>query len=85
MTEGAAGRCRSAERAKPICRCEARPPDRFLLAEVHDGQITHLTGYATEPEAENALHANAPPHSEQRGEERNGDASADPQHSDGLT
>ena len=27
------------------------PPERFLVAEVHDGQITHLRGYATEPEA----------------------------------
>ena len=43
---------------------ETRPPDRFVVAEVHDGQITHLTGYATEPEAQIALHANTPPHSE---------------------
>ena len=40
---------------------ESRPPERFLVAEVHDGQITNLTGYATEPEARDALHAGAPP------------------------
>jgi ketosteroid isomerase-like protein len=40
---------------------ELEPPERFLVAEVHDGQITHLTGYATEPEAEDALRAGAPP------------------------
>ena len=33
------------------------PPERFLVAEVHDGQITNLRGYATEPEAQNALNA----------------------------
>jgi ankyrin repeat protein/ketosteroid isomerase-like protein len=32
------------------------PPERFLVAEVHDGQITDLRGYATEPEALEALH-----------------------------
>jgi ankyrin repeat protein/ketosteroid isomerase-like protein len=37
------------------------PPERFLVAEVHDGQITSLRGYATEPEARDALHAGAPP------------------------
>ena len=36
---------------------ELGPPERFLVAEVHDGQITHLPGYATEPEAHDALHA----------------------------
>ncbi len=36
---------------------ELGPPERFLVAEVHDGQITHLRGYATEPEAQEALHA----------------------------
>jgi len=40
---------------------ETGPPERFLVAEVHDGQITHLTGYATEPEAQRALDAGAPP------------------------
>lgn len=40
---------------------ELGPPERFLVAEVHDGQITHLRAYATEPEAHNALHAGAPP------------------------
>ena len=40
---------------------EREPPERFLVAEVHDGQITHLRGYATEPEAHDALHADVPP------------------------
>jgi ketosteroid isomerase-like protein len=40
---------------------ELGPPERFLVAEVHDGQITHLRGYATEPEAQDALRAGAPP------------------------
>jgi len=40
---------------------ELDPPERFLVAEVHDGQITNLRGYATEPEAQDALHAGAPP------------------------
>jgi hypothetical protein len=40
---------------------ELGPPERFLVAEVHDGQITDLRGYATEPEAHAALHAGAPP------------------------
>lgn len=39
---------------------ELMPPERFLVAEVHDGQITNLRGYATEPEAHDALHAGAP-------------------------
>ena len=41
---------------------ELVPPQRFLLAEVHDGQITNLCGYATEPEAHDALHAGSPQH-----------------------
>jgi ketosteroid isomerase-like protein len=36
---------------------EGEPPERFVVAEVHDGQITHLSGYATEPEALDALRA----------------------------
>lgn len=40
---------------------ELGPPERFLVAEVHDGQITNLRGYATEPEAHDALHAGSPP------------------------
>jgi ankyrin repeat protein/ketosteroid isomerase-like protein len=40
---------------------ELSPPERFLVAEVHDGQITNLRGYATEPEAHDALHAGTPP------------------------
>ena len=40
---------------------ELGPPERFLVAEVHDGQITNLRGYATEPEARDALHAGSPP------------------------
>jgi ankyrin repeat protein/ketosteroid isomerase-like protein len=39
---------------------EPGPPERFLVAEVRDGQITNLRGYATEPEARCALHAGAP-------------------------
>jgi ankyrin repeat protein len=39
---------------------ELKPPERFLVAEVHDGQITHLRGYATEPEAHEALHTGSP-------------------------
>ncbi len=38
---------------------ELGPSERFLVAEVHDGQITDLRGYATEPEADEALHAGA--------------------------
>ena len=33
------------------------PVERFVVAEVHDGQITHMRGYATEAEALDALHA----------------------------
>jgi ankyrin repeat protein/ketosteroid isomerase-like protein len=40
---------------------EVEPPERFVVAEVHDGQITHLSGYATEPEALDALRAAAHP------------------------
>jgi ketosteroid isomerase-like protein len=40
---------------------ELGPPERFLVAEVHDGQITDLRGYATEPEAQDALHSGPPP------------------------
>jgi ankyrin repeat protein len=41
---------------------ELGPAERFLVAEVHDGQITNLCGYATEPEAHDALHAGSPQH-----------------------
>ncbi|MGO9958628.1 MAG: ankyrin repeat domain-containing protein [Solirubrobacteraceae bacterium] len=40
---------------------ELGPPERILVAEVHDGQITNLRGYATEPEAQAALRAGTPP------------------------
>jgi ankyrin repeat protein/ketosteroid isomerase-like protein len=40
---------------------EVEPPERFVVAEVHDGQITQLSGYATEPEALDALRAGAHP------------------------
>ena len=40
---------------------ETSPPERFLVAEVHEGEITRLTAYVTEPEAQEALHAGAPP------------------------
>jgi ankyrin repeat protein/ketosteroid isomerase-like protein len=43
-----------------VSAATAGPPERFLVAEVHDGQITHLRGYATEPEATDALRAGAP-------------------------
>ncbi|MGO9901018.1 MAG: ankyrin repeat domain-containing protein [Solirubrobacteraceae bacterium] len=36
---------------------ELKPPERFLVAEVHDGRITNLRDYATEHEAYDALHA----------------------------
>jgi ketosteroid isomerase-like protein len=45
---------------------ELGPPERFLVAEVHDGQITSLRGFATESEAHDALHAGAPTDDEQR-------------------
>lgn len=38
---------------------EPKPPERFLVAEVHNGQITKLCGYATESDAHDALHAGA--------------------------
>ena len=40
---------------------DIEPTERFVVAEVHDGQITHLSGYATEPEALDALRAAAHP------------------------
>jgi ketosteroid isomerase-like protein len=46
------------------------PPERFLVAEIHDGQITHLRGYATEPEALDALHAGTPPDASSTSDER---------------
>jgi ketosteroid isomerase-like protein len=48
-------------RVHRVCDEELGPPERFLVAEVRDGQITHLRGYATEPEAHEALHAGGPP------------------------
>ncbi|MHB1834423.1 MAG: nuclear transport factor 2 family protein, partial [Solirubrobacteraceae bacterium] len=36
---------------------EVKPPERYVVAEVHDGQITHLSGFASESEALDALHA----------------------------
>ena len=45
---------------------ELTPPERFLVAEVHDGKITHLHGYATEPEAHDALHADTPADGDER-------------------
>ena len=49
---------------------EDEPPERFVVAEVHDGQITQLSGYASEPEARDALHdgssQDAPPDLDQR-------------------
>jgi ankyrin repeat protein len=40
---------------------DQNPPERFLVAEVHDRQITNLCGYATEPDAYDALRAESPP------------------------
>jgi hypothetical protein len=37
------------------------PRERFIVAEVHNGQITGLRGYATEPDARHALHCGWPP------------------------
>jgi hypothetical protein len=45
---------------------EVGPPERFLVAEVHDGQMTHLRGYATEPEAHRGLHADTPRDGDER-------------------
>lgn len=36
-----------------------KPPERFVVAEVHHGQITRLSGYAPGPEALDALRAAA--------------------------
>ena len=36
---------------------ETSPAERFLVAEVHNGQITDLSAYMTEPEAREALHS----------------------------
>ena len=53
-----------------------KPPERFLVAEVHDGQITNLRGYATEPEAHDALHAGGlRPTNQTRGDGRGGSGS----------
>jgi ankyrin repeat protein/ketosteroid isomerase-like protein len=40
---------------------ELEPAERFVVAEVHDGQITDLSGYASEPEARDALHGDSTP------------------------
>ncbi len=45
----------------PLGDDELAPPERFLVAEVQDGEITNLRAYATETEAHEALHAGAPP------------------------
>ena len=34
---------------------QPEPPDRFVVAEVHDGQITRLCGYLAEDAARDAL------------------------------
>ena len=44
----------------PVDHDEVGLPERFLVAEVHDGQITNLRAYATEPEARDALHTDSP-------------------------
>ncbi|HET7050318.1 MAG TPA: ankyrin repeat domain-containing protein [Solirubrobacteraceae bacterium] len=40
---------------------EVEPPERFVVARVHDGQITELCGYASEHEARDALLADSAP------------------------
>jgi ketosteroid isomerase-like protein len=40
---------------------ELEPPERFVVARVQDGQIIELRGYASEPEARDALHADTAP------------------------
>lgn len=45
---------------------DEEPVERFVVAEVQDGQITHMHGYATEPEALDALRAEPLPDSELR-------------------
>lgn len=40
---------------------ELEPRERFVVAEVREGQISELRGYATEAEARDALHAGSPP------------------------
>jgi ketosteroid isomerase-like protein len=44
----------------PVGDDPSGPPERFLVAHVRDGQITELRAYATEPEAQAALHADPP-------------------------
>ena len=55
-----------ADRRRPALRCPrwaaagggaTGSPQRFVIAEVHDGQITELRGYADEAEARAALTA----------------------------
>jgi ketosteroid isomerase-like protein len=48
-------------RVRRVGEGETGPPERFLVAEVRDGQITNLHAYVTEPAAHDALHAGAPP------------------------
>ena len=40
---------------------ELGPPERFLVAEVHDGEITHLSAHVSEREAQEALNVGGPP------------------------
>jgi ketosteroid isomerase-like protein len=49
---------------------ERKPLERFLVAEVHNGQITSLRGYATEPEAHDALHGGSPPNASPDSDQR---------------
>jgi len=42
---------------RPAPGAQDEVPERFLVAEVHGGQITELRGYATEAEARAALSA----------------------------
>lgn len=45
----------------PVDDDELGLPERFLVAEVHDCEITNLRVYATGPEARDALHTDSPP------------------------
>lgn len=56
---------------------EVAPPERFVVAEVRDGQITELCGYATEPEARAALKAGDRTGADRDGEDRRQSDTAD--------
>jgi RimJ/RimL family protein N-acetyltransferase len=55
-----------------------QPPERYVVAEVHEGQITGLRGYGTELDAREALHRGWPPDAPSDTEERQQRAAHDP-------